>query len=95
VNDQYDSPECRAAAQALVVAADRLHRAIAEASPQDGQEFLTALRLAGVQPVATVLQTDATDFVVRAGLIDRDTGKNLDTYERQFVRSDCRLHFAQ
>ena len=87
--DQYDSDECRAAAAALVVAADRLHRAIAEASPTEGQDFLTTLRLAGVQPVVTVLQTDAGAFTVRAGMIDRDTARSLDVYQREFVRSDA------
>ncbi|MBK8106846.1 MAG: hypothetical protein IPK42_15190 [Betaproteobacteria bacterium] len=86
---QYDSDECRAASAALVVAADRLHRAVAAASPTEGQEFITTLRLAGVQPVVTILQTDAGAFTVRAGMIDRDNARNLDTYERQFVRSDA------
>ena len=85
--EQYDSEECRDAAKALVLAADRLHRAIAAASPEKGQELLAVLRLAGMQPVVTVVQTDAS-FTVRAGLIDRDTAKNLDMYERQFVRKD-------
>lgn len=91
MNEQYDSEECRAAAIALVIAADRMHRAIAEASPERGQEVLTVLRLAGVQPVVTVLQTDGGSYTVRAGMIDRDTARNLDTYERQFVRNDLAL----
>jgi len=85
--EQYDSPECRAASTALVVAADRLHRAIAAASPEKGQDFLAVLRLAGAQPVVTVLQ-DAGNYTVRAGLIDRDTARALDCYERTFVRKD-------
>ena len=85
---QFDSDECRAAALALIVAHDRLHRAIAAASPEKGQDLLAVLRLAGAKPVTTILQDDAGSFSVRSGLIVRDEGRALDMYERQFVRTD-------
>ena len=83
-----DDPECKAAARSLIVAAERLHRAIAAASPERGQALLAVLRLAGCAPVATVHQTDVGTYEVHVGLIDRDTGKNLALYEHTLVRTD-------
>lgn len=84
-----DDPACKAAAKALVVAADRLHRAIAAASPERGQELLATLRLAGATPVVTILQTDGA-YTVHAGLGDKDTARNLETFHLVLVRSDRR-----
>lgn len=83
-----DSDECQAAARALIVAADRLHRAVAAASPEKGQDLLTTLRLAGAQPVVTILQVDVGTFEVHAGLCDRDTARNLSIYEKRMQRVD-------
>lgn len=82
--EQYDSEECRAAALALVVASDRLHRAIAAASPPEGQQMLTTFLLSGCIPATTILRQDDS-FTVRCGLLDNARTGALDLYERQFV----------
>jgi hypothetical protein len=73
--------EVRAAARALVVAADRLHRAIAAASPPAGRDMLAALELGGCLPIVTVRRRSPTHFSINAGILDGvGDGRHVETY---------------
>ena len=89
MKEPIDDPACKTAAKALIVAADRLHRAIAAASPEAGRDLLATLALAGAVPVVTVRQIDAARYAVNAGLLDGETGRNLETFSLELERTDA------